>query len=126
MILKAPDNRKSVRIAGTVFRCTRDGYFEVPNQACFVEPLKLEGFYEYSVPFVEKQTISKFKKPKSIEYSMVIIRCGCGEPESHAGNICPKGIDKNLGVVDAYYRNPFKQFSFIIKKFFGRLTWRQS
>ena len=49
---------------------------------------------------------------ESGEISVVVIRCGCGEPERHPGQVCPKGIKVELGTAAAYYRNPVKQLLF--------------
>ena len=41
----------------------------------------------------------------------VVIRCGCGDPNSHFGEVCPKGIREDHGVVSYYHRNPLRRWA---------------
>jgi hypothetical protein len=49
------------------------------------------------------------------ELSARIIRCGCGAPASHAGQVCPQGQIEDVGVVSRS-RAGRKVLDFIGKK----------
>ncbi len=36
---------------------------------------------------------------KSAELHAVVIRCRCGDPDSHKGEVCPHGVSDDLGCV---------------------------
>lgn len=43
-------------------------------------------------------------QPVSISLAAVVIRCGCGEPESHAGAVCPTPREtEDLGIVNYWH-----------------------
>ena len=59
---------------------------------------------------------------QEIEWQAVIIRCGCGDPDSHNGkrgpaSPCPtpRGME-DLGVVAFWSRNPFKRLAWWLKQ----------
>lgn len=45
----------------------------------------------------------------------VVIRCRCGDPQSHDGAVCPVGQNENLGIISYWHRS-----------FWKRLAWRLS
>lgn len=55
-------------------------------------------------------------QPTSATVSAVVIRCTCGKPESHAGQVCPKGKAVDLGVISYYHRNPLRRLAWRIKQ----------
>ena len=48
---------------------------------------------------------------KSLELSAVIFRCGCGDPDAHAGEVCPMAWIEDHGVV-ARYKKPNRLTAF--------------
>ena len=46
---------------------------------------------------------------ESATLEATVIRCACGSPESHAGQVCPQGRTEALGVIAEYQRNPLKR-----------------
>lgn len=78
------------------------------------------------IKLTEEQLLAKLKEAatstaRSASFGLVLMRCGCGNPQSHAPNIpgvpnlpCPKPVSINdLGVVARTDKSPFK-----------RLAWR--
>jgi ABC-type antimicrobial peptide transport system ATPase subunit len=53
-----------------------------------------------------------------------VIRCGCGNPDSHAGEVCPQGIPTNLGVVSYYNHRWYKRLMWRVKQEIAK--WQQS
>lgn len=41
-----------------------------------------------------------------VQVEAVILHCGCGNPQSHAGAVCPKAIADDRGVVAKHERKP--------------------
>ena len=48
-----------------------------------------------------------------LEIEVTVIRCTCGQPESHQGQVCPQGRAENLGTVSYWHRSRWR-----------RLLWR--
>ena len=47
-LLICPDRKqKRVEVAGATFTRHRDGYFEIPNETLFVEPLETAGWCQF-------------------------------------------------------------------------------
>lgn len=44
-------------------------------------------------------------QPVSIQVEGVVLRCGCGDPDSHAGQVCPRPVEEPLGVVAEWHRD---------------------
>ena len=43
---------------------------------------------------------------KSQVLKAVVVRCGCGQPASHAGSVCPRPKkSEDLGVIAFWHRN---------------------
>ena len=40
-----------------------------------------------------------------------IVRCTCGHPEGHAGQICPQGRHEDLGVIAYYHRRWWRRWA---------------
>ena len=55
---------------------------------------------------------------ESATLEATVIRCACGSPESHAGQVCPQGRTEAMGVIAEYQRHPLKR---IIKRLVHRL-----
>lgn len=121
MLLTSPDPRaKIVTIAGETFRRHRSGYFELPNVDAVVLPLLEAGWTEF-IPKPVEETVAVPDKVKMAEFHAVVIRCGCGDPASHAGQVCPKPKQlENLGKVASYYRNPITRILKRIERFFQK------
>ena len=44
---------------------------------------------------------------KSARLDATVIRCGCGHPEDHVGQVCPRPRKtQRLGMISFYHRNP--------------------
>lgn len=55
---------------------------------------------------------------KDAEISLVVTRCGCGNPGAHRGAVCPKPrAEHDLGVVSQTSDNPLKR---LLWKFHGQ------
>jgi hypothetical protein len=54
--------------------------------------------------------------PMAVEHELSarIIRCACNAPQTHAGQVCPRGQIVDLGLLSYWHRNP-------IKRIIGRL-----
>lgn len=127
MLLVSPDPRqKVVTVEGQTFRRHRSGYFEVPNVAALVEPLLADGFTEW-IPQVKEGSIAVPDDVRSAEFHAVVIRCGCGNPSSHAGAVCPRPAKiEDRGKVAAYYRNPFRALAWKITQLFNRFRTKEA
>lgn len=53
----------------------------------------------------------------------VVIRCTCGHPESHVGEVCPQGKRINYGTMSYYHRNPLRQLAWNVFNSL-RTKWR--
>jgi hypothetical protein len=63
--------------------------------------------------------VSDFESRSVVEMTTeaVIIRCRCGDPASHQGEICPKGQTVDLGVISYWHRNPLKRLAHAVSNF---------
>ena len=111
-LLISPDRKqKRVEVAGAIFTRHRDGYFEIPNETLFVEPLEAAGWGQF-LPTTKEGAVIVPDNVESAEFSASIIRCTCAErgllgTMEHPGVPCPLGRAENLGIIASYYRNPF-------------------
>ena len=47
----------------------------------------------------------------------IVIRCGCGDPSSHLGTVCPTPRSReDLGVIAYYHRNPLRRWAWMFNK----------
>lgn len=53
---------------------------------------------------------------ESAQIDAVVIRCGCGNPDSHKGEVCPKGKPVNLGTIAYFHRNPLRRLAWELKQ----------
>ncbi len=53
---------------------------------------------------------------ESAQIDAVVIRCGCGNPASHAGQVCPMGIPVELGTIAYFHRNPLRRLAWELKQ----------
>lgn len=127
MLLQSPDpKQKVVVVEGQTFRRQRLGFFEIPNVAAYVEPLLADGFTEWT-PAIKPGSIAVPDDVRSAEFHAVVVRCGCGDPTSHPGQVCPRPAKtENLGKVAAYYRNPLKAALWWAQRTFKRLTHKEA
>lgn len=59
---------------------------------------------------------------ESAQIDAVVIRCGCGDPTSHLGEVCPKGILVNLGTVAYFHRNPLRRLAWELKQTVNQIS----
>ncbi len=57
---------------------------------------------------------------ESAQIDAIVTRCGCGDPDSHKGEICPKGIRVNLGTIAYFHRNPLRRLAWELKHKFNQ------
>lgn len=57
---------------------------------------------------------------ESAQIDAVVIRCGCGDPASHAGQVCPMGIPVELGTIAYFHRNPLRRLAWELKHKFNQ------
>lgn len=114
-LMISPDRKqKRVEVAGATFTRHRDGYFEIPNETIFVQPLLAQGFGEF-LPTTKEGAVIVPDNVKSAEFSATVIRCTCGDEgrnglKNHPGRPCPNGRAVSMGIIASYYRNPFTRF----------------
>lgn len=59
---------------------------------------------------------------ESAQIDAVVIRCGCGNPASHTGQVCPMGIPVELGTIAYFHRNPLRRLAWELKQKFNQFT----
>ena len=123
MLLVSPDRKqRKVEVAGATFTRTLLGYFEIPNETLFTAPLLEAGWTEF-LPTSKDGAVIVPDDIKCAELAAVVIRCTCHEGQglvNHPGAPCPNGRAENLGIIAAYYRNPFKRFFKRVQRLFSK------
>ena len=56
------------------------------------------------------------QRAEQMAIDATVIRCGCGRPAQHAGQVCPRPNIENLGTVSYYHRNPLKRLTYYLKR----------
>ena len=46
----------------------------------------------------------------------VVVRCTCGDPASHVGQLCPFGRREDLGVVAYYHRSRLRRWAWRLRR----------
>ncbi|MEK6323615.1 MAG: hypothetical protein AABN33_18395 [Acidobacteriota bacterium] len=59
-------------------------------------------------------------KAREVSISAVVIRCRCGDPDSHRGEVCPRGEREDRGTVSYWHRNPLKRFYYWFETVFKK------
>jgi hypothetical protein len=54
----------------------------------------------------------------------VVLRCTCGQPESHTGQACPQAQREDHGIVSYFNRNPIKQVIWEVRQSLQALARR--
>lgn len=65
-------------------------------------------------------------KVKHIELSAVVIRCTCGDPDSHFGEVCPQGRNEDLGIIAETPTNPLKKVVAAVERGIAQFIQKES